>query len=63
MKPVVIVPFYKNVEQLAKCEASAESQAYNFQVVDDSLTGHGFTKTVNKGLKSWLVEGLGREKR
>lgn len=52
----VIIPFYKNKEQLEKCNASVLEQIGPFRtkVIDDSETGNGFTITVNKGLKDVL---------
>lgn len=49
MLPVVI-PFHKNKEQLEKCKAALKGQAVCIEVIDDSETGFGFTKTVNRGL-------------
>jgi GT2 family glycosyltransferase len=46
----VIIPFFKNKAQLAKCQ-DAVGNRHHFHVVDDSEVGSGFTKTVNRGLK------------
>ncbi len=57
----VIIPFYKNKEQLERCKAALEVQThkpYTVQVVDDSETQNGFTKTLNSGVKPWFVEGI-----
>lgn len=49
----VIIPFYKNKEQLDKCIAALhENGEKNINVIDDSDTGNGFTATVNKGLRN-----------
>lgn len=54
----IIIPFYKNAEQLAKCKAALPSGIKPI-VIDDSLTGKGFTASVNKGLKEVLT-GFGQ---
>ena len=63
-KVVVIVPFFKNEIQLASCKAAlknnqyrVENPAFEIDIVDDSVTGLGFTKTVNKGLVKALSIG------
>lgn len=43
----VLIPFHKNEEQLAKCKKALEGQIEYVKHLDDSATGHGFTKTVN----------------
>lgn len=65
MLPIVI-PFYKNKEQLVKCKAAIESKANTYPLTgiklfieDDSNAGWGFTKTVNSGLRE--VMGLDRD--
>lgn len=52
----VVVPFYKNDKDFAKCEEAIKEQDTQCFIVkiDDSETGNGFTATVNKGLKSNL---------
>jgi N-acetylglucosaminyl-diphospho-decaprenol L-rhamnosyltransferase len=53
--PVVVIPFYKNKEQLDKCQAALKAQTASnitWNIQDDSETGNGFTKTSNKGLRN-----------
>jgi GT2 family glycosyltransferase len=50
----VIIPFYKNKEQLEKCQKALEGQAVRVEVFDDSEFGNGFTKAVNYGLRTLL---------
>lgn len=49
----VIIPFYKNREQLAKCMDALQNQTKQSAnwAENDSDTGFGFTHTVNRGLK------------
>lgn len=57
----VIIPFYKNEQQLTKCKEALGKQtlkAYSIKAIDDSETQNGFTKTLNSGLKPWFVESL-----
>jgi GT2 family glycosyltransferase len=49
----VVIPFYKNSEQLTKCKAALPAGIKPI-VVDDSKQSKGFTSTVNKGLKEAL---------
>lgn len=51
----VVIPFYKNKEQLRKCREALPTKTPTI-VVDDSDTGNGFTATVNKGLKQ-VIQG------
>lgn len=51
----VIIPFFRNTEQLGKCKDALRAQTGGFAqspdfIIDDSETGNGFTKSVNKGL-------------
>lgn len=52
----VLIPFYKNKEQLQKCVASLGGKVKHF-VKDDSETENGFTKTVNSLLKESVYLG------
>ncbi len=50
MSVTVVIPFYKNKEQLEKCLAASVHVEPPI-VVDDSSTGFGFTNSVNRGLR------------
>lgn len=52
-KLAVVIPFYKNKEQLDRCLAALVGQVEkeNIFVIDDSDTQTGFTAAVNRGLK------------
>lgn len=53
----IIIPFFRNQEQLAKCKDAIRaqdgltSQCPDF-IIDDSETVNGFTKTVNAGIRA-----------
>lgn len=53
MRVAVVIPFYKNKEQLDRCLAALQGQIgqEDIFVIDDSDTANGFTATVNHGLK------------
>jgi GT2 family glycosyltransferase len=55
----VIIPFYKNKEQLDKClkALSESSHTVECYTKDDSSKASGFTKTVNRGLKDLIASG------
>ncbi len=60
-KVAVVVPFYKNEIQLAKCKDALKQQDYRFFdtiIVDDSDTSNGFTATAYKGLLDAIHEGF-----
>lgn len=51
----VLIPYFKNKEQLALCREALKVQTAKIDAVmtlDDSDYGNGFTATVNKGLKT-----------
>lgn len=51
----VVIPFYKNEKQLAKCLEALPKNTKPV-VINDSLTGLGFTVSVNKGVKKVLSQ-------
>jgi GT2 family glycosyltransferase len=50
----VVIPYYKNAEQLKKCRAALPVNTKPV-VIDDSNHGRGFTKSVNSGLREVLA--------
>lgn len=56
----VIIPFFKKQEQLEKCKKALSANGIHFPfIVDDSESGNGFTKTVNKGMKVQFYDADG----
>lgn len=57
MSLAVVIPFYKNKEQLHRCLAALATQVdkKDIFIVDDSETSYGFTIAVNDGLKKTLA--------
>ena len=55
----VIIPHYKNKEQLKKCEEALEKQTYHdvlVTVVDNTDDNKGFTRACNTGIKKLFDE-------
>ena len=50
----VVIPYYKNAEQLKKCKEALPVNTKPI-VIDDSRTGYGFTRSVNRGLREVLA--------
>lgn len=50
-----LIPYYKNADQLEKCKKALECQLSYVRIEDDSETGNGFTKTVNKLLREHAI--------
>jgi GT2 family glycosyltransferase len=50
MSVFVVIPFYKNTEELESCKAALENQIPHVLIVQEDLVGEGFTANVNQGL-------------
>lgn len=50
MSVFVVIPFYKNKEELESCKVALVEQIPHVLIVSEDESGEGFTKNVNQGL-------------
>jgi N-acetylglucosaminyl-diphospho-decaprenol L-rhamnosyltransferase len=50
MSVFVVIPFYKNTEELESCKSALAAQIQHVLIVSEDINGDGFTKNANQGI-------------